>query len=613
MYKTKFYILTFLNGDHDVNFDLGTLIVEGEWKYSKNNISEFDKLEKGSRVAVVTSTLLQEDTRKKRYLKVIRTGTVKSPNMDSQSFNVVWDRNFEQFYINSNEVYKKPIQRIVHLSLIHEIFRKDSNLQPLSIIPFFQWSELKNDYWVFPYFVIDKQNWDDFGVKSQYYIMYHPDYMQSIHIGQVKFLNLGNESNDLPFYFLSLSKEACSLGQSNAYYENLRELGEELSKYYLDSVNDLAYNKGLLPLFEHDIIFKTSLIRSSEAQKSLREGKRIYENQSIENEIIFTFSAQIGQAAEKHKLKFDFTENDDLPHRIKVIIGKNGTGKTQYISKLASTLSGYKVEGEFNTKYLPPFSRVIVVSYSLFDRFPRPKQTKTFSYYYCGFQGNKGFLTDAQVLSRAKKAFVILEQSDRMNKFGTYLSTILSDEIAQEILDEDFNTLNSKDFKLYDELGHSKYSSGQIIMILMLAEILAYITRDSLLLFDEPETHLHPNSISLFINVITRILKEHKSYAIVSTHSPQIVQEIPSKDITVIDRIDDIPMIRKLDLETFGENLSAITERIFHTLNHDEYYREFLKRLAKRKSYTEILELFKEQSLPLSLNAKMYLQSLFIE
>jgi ABC-type multidrug transport system ATPase subunit len=613
MYKTKYYILTFFLGEYDVKIDLGNSIIEGEWKYAKSEISEFDNLEKGSRVAVVTSELLRIDNKKKRYLKVIRTGTIKKSNGDGQSLQVVWDKKFEQFYIDTNEVYQKPIERIVHLSIVYEIFKNDVKLQPQNIVPFFQREELKKDYWLFPYFIIDKQNWDDFGIRSQYYIMYHPDYMKSIHIGQVKFLATEHDFNEIPQYFLSVDKDTCSLGQSNAYYTSLRDLGEELSKYYLDAINDLAYNKGLLPRFEHNSTFRTSLIRSSEAQKALREGKRIFEDQEIDNAIKFTFSAQVGKAIDKHKINFDFTEIEGLPHRIKVIIGKNGTGKTQYISKLASTLSGYKNEGEFNTKYLPPFSRVIAISYSLFDRFPRPKQTKTFSYYYCGFQGTMGFLTNSQIISRTKKAFGILEKSSRMMKFGLYLSQILSDDIAQEILDEDFVSLNSKTFKLFDEDGHSKYSSGQIIMILMLAEILAYTTEDSLLLFDEPETHLHPNSISLFISVITKILNEHKSYAIISTHSPQIVQEIPSKDIVVIDRIDNIPSIRNLDLESFGENLNIITERVFYTINHDEYYRTFFTRLSKKYSYKEILKLFNDNSLPLSLNAKMFLRSIYTE
>ena len=148
-------------------------------------------------------------------------------------------------------------------------------------------------------------------------------------------------------------------------------------------------------------------------------------------------------------------------------------------------------------------------------------------------------------------------------------------------------------------------------MTLILAEVLAYITNESLLIIDEPETHLHPNSISLFINVVNKILTRFDSYAIISTHSPQVVQEVPSKDIIVIERLENTPSIKGLDIETFEENLNTITERIFHTTSHDEYYREFLLKFSKNKSYEEITKIFEEYSLPLSLSTKIYLQSLY--
>ena len=325
----------------------------------------------------------------------------------------------------------------------------------------------------------------------------------------------------------------------------------------------------------------------------------------------FTFSTQIGNATDEHSIRFDYSEKENLPFRIKVIIGKNGTGKTQYIGKLASTLSGHEAQGKFSTKYLPPFSRVIAISYSLFDSFPKPKQTKTYSYYYCGFQSGKGFLTPNQIHTRVNKAFAVLTKSDRTQLFGKYISLILSDDIASDILDEDFIEFNKKEFTLYDDEGFSKYSSGQIIMILILAEVLAHITNESLLIIDEPETHLHPNSISIFINVVNKILKRFDSYAIISTHSPQVVQEVPSKDIIVIERLENTPSVKGLDIETFGENLNTITERIFHTISHDEYYREFLLKFSKDKSYEEIIKIFEEYSLPLSLSTKIYLQSLY--
>lgn len=79
----------------------------------------------------------------------------------------------------------------------------------------------------------------------------------------------------------------------------------------------------------------------------------------------------------------------------------------------------------------------------------------------------------------------------------------------------------------------------------------------------------------------------------------------------VLERIENTPNVRPLDIESFGENLSTITERIFHTISHDEYYREFLKKLSEKMSYDELTQIFADNSLPLSFNAKIYLQSLY--
>lgn len=593
---------------------LPRFIKEGIWEngFEDKYLERVSSVEVGSRIAAKTTYTRKDNDESISILSIHATGTVTENLGDGQTLKVKWDKQFEPFEIKNKGAYRSTISRINILDTIKEVFKKDKILLTVQEIPFYLTEEFKKDYHLFPCFVLSKDKWDDFGFQTQYEIEYHISSKESISIGTAKFLNKDENNGELPSSFLSLDANICSLGQSNSYYSNLRDkLDKETADYYLDAINDLAINKGLVDLFEHERGFKISLLRSSEAQKALREGNKIYKNLKIDNVLRFTFSTQIGNAIDKHSIKFDYTEKADLPFRIKVIIGKNGTGKTQYIGKLASTLSGHEAQGEFSTKYLPPFSRVIAISYSLFDRFPRPKQTKTYSYYYCGFQGGKGFLTPNQIHTRLNKAFTVLKKSDRVQLFGKYLSLVLSDEIALDILDEDYIEFKVKEFILYDENEYSRYSSGQIIMILILAEVLAYITDESLLIIDEPETHLHPNSISLFVNVINKILKKFDSYAIISTHSPQVVQEVPSKDIIVIERIENSPITRGLDIETFGENLNAITERIFHTISHDEYYREFLRKLSNERSFDELTNMFTENSLPLSFNAKIFLQSLY--
>jgi predicted ATPase len=612
--NVQYFCVGFTWKGHDPESQLSRFIENGVWEngFDDKYIDKVISVPIGSRLAAKTTYTKKENDETISILEIHATGTVKENPEDGQTLIVKWDKKFDPFIIKNKGAYRSTISRINNLETIREIFKEDKFLDDGRQYPFYSTEEFKRDLYVFPCFVFRRDKWDDFGYQTQYDFDYHTSLKEYVNIGTTKVFNRKDDSGDLPENFFSLDDDFCSLGQSNNYYLNLREkIDKVAADYFLDSMNDLAINKGLLENFEHEEGFKRSILRSSEAQKALREGGRIYKGLKVDTVLKFSFSTRIGNATDDHKLKFDFTEKAELPFRIKVLIGKNGTGKTQYIAKLASTLSGYDIQGEFSTKYLPPFSRVIAISYSLFDRFPRPKQTKTYSYYYCGFQSGKGFLTENQIHARVKKAFSILEKSRRIQLFGRYLSLVLSDEIANDILDIDFTELNSKEFALYDNSGNSKYSSGQIVMILILAEVLAYITEESLLIIDEPETHLHPNSISLFINVINKILDRFNSYAIISTHSPQVIQEVPSKDIVIVERIENTPSTRGLDIESFGENLNTITERIFQTISHDEYYRTFLIQLSKTRSYDQIIVLFEENSLPLSLNAKIFLQSLY--
>ncbi|MDV4111465.1 hypothetical protein CMT20_06545 [Elizabethkingia anophelis] len=589
---------------------------EGMW--GSGHVDRYRALVKtikiGSKIAAKTTFTKKIDGKRISILKIHAVGIVTHNSGDGMWLGVDWESSFEPIEILNKGSYRSTISKINDIELIREIFGDSELVVKEREIPFYLQSKGSTDESLYPCFKLNRDDWDDYGYKTQYKISYHEDSKSGIQIGTAKFFNKNEDIGDLPEAFTKLEYFYCSLGQDNRYYLNLREkLDKRVSDYYLDAVNDLAVNKGMRDEFEHTSGFKNSLMRSSEAQKAFREGGYVFRGEKMKNTFDFEFTTQIGKALTPHSINFDFTEKGDLPFRIKVLIGKNGTGKTHYLARLASTLSGYRVEGEFNTKLMPAFSRVITISYSLFDNFPRPEKTKGFSYYYCGFRGGKGFLTPKQMNNRFIKAMRVLGDSSRLNHFGRYLSNILNEELVSEILDEDFLELRDKSFSLFDVSYYSKFSSGQLIMILVLAELTAYVTENSLILIDEPETHLHPNSISLFINVINKILNRYESFAIIATHSPQIVQEVPAKDIVVVERHGNVSSTRSVGLETFGENLNSITQRIFHTINSDEYYRTFLSNLSRSKSYDSIIKSFEKYSQPLSLNTKMFLQSKYEE
>ena len=131
---------------------------------------------------------------------------------------------------------------------------------------------------------------------------------------------------------------------------------------------------------------------------------------------------------------------------------------------------------------------------------------------------------------------------------------------------------------------------------------MAEIKDNSLLLFDEPETHLHPNAISNLITALYEILSKFNSFCIVATHSPMIIQEVSSKCVFILRRIDDCLEINKPNYETFAESITTITDDIFGNRQVGRYYKKALDLLSEEtESYEDILKiLFDEYSLTMT-------------
>jgi hypothetical protein len=62
------------------------------------------------------------------------------------------------------------------------------------------------------------------------------------------------------------------------------------------------------------------------------------------------------------------------------------------------------------------------------------------------------------------------------------------------------------------------------------------------------------------MSTVYELVEEFQFYCIIATHSPLVVREFFSKNVYVLERDDTFPSIRRIPLESFGENLSVLTE-----------------------------------------------------
>lgn len=457
----------------------------------------------------------------------------------------------------------------------------------------------------FPALALVSDNWNDFGYFTLFNLVIFINRYEEEEIGNIKILQKNSDNTVLPSDFTQLNETFCSLGQSLEFYENIKKHFPTNFIEILNALNDISINEQIAEKFQYVDGYTRSLFRFSSAEKAFKEAKMLlFENRkSINEDLAFNYSIKLQGANSEHNVTFDFKSQEKLPFRINVIIGKNGTGKTQLLGSLVNSLSGLK-HIESITPYNPLFNKIIAISYSLFDNFPKPPETTVFSYKYIGLRiSEEEIISDKMLEDKLKKALLLIIDEDRSELWFQIMNSIISLENLgltnhYSLTKGYIENLSYKETK--------RLSSGQSITLFIITELIASIKHESLILFDEPETHLHPSAISQLINKFYTILEEFNSYAIVSTHSPIIIQDIPSKYITIFDRQGNSPIIRKLPIESFGENISSLTSKIFETIDVKELYKIYLDKFVY-SSQQEIEENF-EQSL--SVNAQLYLAAL---
>lgn len=459
--------------------------------------------------------------------------------------------------------------------------------------------------------VLQYDNWDDYGYKTTYRVTYYDNNMDSVWEGclQIYCTQLEDEKGSgkvddyLPREINQLDDSFCSLGVDVNYYASLKEMLPNDYRDILHRLNDLAYDEIRWNRFKDYPGVQKSLQRSSSSQKAREEAYSILEKNEIrKKDLSFSYIAHLPYSESEVQLDFTFDNVEEVPYRINALVGKNGTGKTHILNFLAEKLSGFNHEvgdTKFGDGERPSFDKVISISYSAFDPFRKVKGKDSLnSYVYCGIQSEKGTLTLDEIQKNFSSSFELVKKRNRFEQWKKIITELFSEEnynIPAQINDI--------------EEGKYLWSSGQNVLISSMTEVVAKIDQESIILFDEPELHLHPNAIANVMRMINTILEEFNSYAIIATHSPIILQEIPSKNILVLERIDNQPFVRKPEIECFGENISLITRDIFDVTSRESFYQSFFRKLKDNGKTKEQMEALFENNL--SINALIYLDTIY--
>ena len=475
------------------------------------------------------------------------------------------------------------------------------------------------------FIILTTDNWDDYGYETTFYIDCFKEGVYN-ELGLIRILEKDSTETryKIPKEFESLELGYISLGYNKLFYESLIDVfGKDVGMEILKDLNDISV--GALennPNFniEHPGI-QASFFRSSDARYLYEEVLNVYfENQkSTDRDYEFTFKFEVNKNSYT-SIEVDFSKHRLLPNRLFALIGKNGVGKTRFLNQLSECLydsskprnkNRFIINNEFE---IPTYQKIIAISFSVFDTFfkggsgvqndpekeneiDRNVTTKA-NYTYIGLHKVDETVFSIEEVSNTNiQTFEKLKKMNRAERFVELLnkSRILHSRVSFQDMNESF--------------FYNYYSSGQNIFISMLGRLLSEIEDGSLVFLDEPELYLHPNAIASLMKIFLEILKEYQSYAILCTHSPILVQEMPSRYVRNLALIEKDLVQTQVSIETFGANVSDITKDIYDVTESESLYKTTLKELSKTLSEEEIEAIFEDR---LSFKARMFLSSLYI-
>lgn len=426
-------------------------------------------------------------------------------------------------------------------------------------------------------------NWDDwFEFNTLYKLFYDDNYNQRHTIGHVKIgqFNMQKEQRRaaLPNNFQNLEANFFSLGQDESYYKFLKELDEEAGNTILQALNDTAYDLELFEKAQNERVTKISLIRDVPINTVKEQFNRLAHGGDELTSYDFTFTAPKPKNSELYlQLSFSVQPNSNPPTNVHVVIGRNGVGKTHLLNNiLDSLLSSEKTtkHGVFDAAKATLFANIVSVSFSAFDETEPIKEqkdkTKGLQYSYIGLKRIKNgdekdsLSKSPQMLANEFiKSLKSCQIGIKKERWLNAINLLKSDPMFQEADISSLINIDEENFEQKSREVFKKLSSGHKIVLLTITRLVETVKEKTLVMLDEPESHLHPPLLSAFIRSLSELLILRNGVAIIATHSPVILQEVPKSCVWILNRSGISSKAERPERETFGENVGILTHDVF--------------------------------------------------
>lgn len=434
-----------------------------------------------------------------------------------------------------------------------------------------------------------RDNWDDYGFKTSFALVYFDDEEERHDIGEVKIMTAGMSTGyvDMPETFEVLGQAYGSLGQDQSYYETLKELGEATSVAILNALRDVIWDEAIRVELAADDAYEISLTRSVGESRFAKQQSILHQHVAL-TPFDFTYRFPSGNG----EIGIHVDPGSLPPTNIHVVIGRNGVGKTTLLTSLSSLLRNGRDKrlGRLTFGDDPvatpkdQFANLITVAFSAFDSFDPPARSASgplrsrktgtksgISYTYVGLKkrvrvgddratGNK---SEADLRTDFVEGALQCLRSASRPRWQAAMRILEADPLFAGLGLSQLADLDDEQIEINAGAIFETASSGHKIVLLTLTRLAELVSERTLVLIDEPEAHLHPPLVMALVRAISDLLAKRNGVAILATHSPVVVQEVPSRCVSLLFRSGDVIQVERPELETFAENLGALTREIF--------------------------------------------------
>lgn len=431
--------------------------------------------------------------------------------------------------------------------------------------------------------------WNDFSFTTMFYVTLIDENGSRHDIGNIKIGFKGQTESEstaskIGPQFNTLPEGFFSLGTDVEYYKKLSsDIDIETRETFLLSIKDIVHNSENLNNAMGERVFGTSLLRDVSINTINEQFKRVLAGGLVKTDFSFIYKKQPTDRMAGFELSFEVGSISSPSTNIHAIIGRNGVGKTTILNGMIDAITsdqpsndGFFQYNSWGGQHTPIssnyFSSLVSVSFSAFDPFDPPSEQtdpeKGTCYYYIGLKKPAPEDPELKTLIQLHTEYLAslkscISEPKKKQRWHNAITTLESDENFGDmelprLLGLSGEELDSKAMELI-----SRMSSGHAIVLLTITKLVARVEEKTLVLLDEPESHLHPPLLSAFIRALSELLHDRNGVAIIATHSPVVLQEIPSCCAWKINRSRLVISTIRPEIQIFGENVGVLTREVF--------------------------------------------------